>query len=169
MVEGSGTLDIVNGGMVSRPKAKSVTHVSGTACHVCLRPLIPIPRRTSPPFCPRRLSGERKGAGAAPGIGTKAPIEHGAAGQPPAKPIRGCKGNYSSVGDTRHAMPSAPRRHCAMKPLLYRHLARWCTICPPASAQSHRVVPCNHRPTSVGESRRSADIGRKKAATKQLV
>jgi hypothetical protein len=47
MVEGRGTLDIVNGGVVSRPKAKSVTHVSGTACHPCLRPLIPIPRRRS--------------------------------------------------------------------------------------------------------------------------
>jgi hypothetical protein len=47
MVEGRGTLDIVNGGVVSRPKAKSVTHVSGTTCHPCLRPLIPIPRRRS--------------------------------------------------------------------------------------------------------------------------
>ena len=34
MVAGSGTLDIFDGGVVSRPKAKSVTHVSGTACHL---------------------------------------------------------------------------------------------------------------------------------------
>jgi hypothetical protein len=37
------------------------------------------------------------------GIGTKASIEHGTAGQPPAKSSRGCKANYSSVCDTRHA------------------------------------------------------------------
>jgi hypothetical protein len=66
-------------------------------------------------------------------------------------------------------MPSAPRQRCALKPSLYQHLAHWCTISAPARPQSHRVVPCNHRPMSVGKSRRSADIGRKKAATKQLV
>jgi hypothetical protein len=40
MVAGSGTLDIFDRGVVSRPKAKSVTHVSGTAFHLGLRPLI---------------------------------------------------------------------------------------------------------------------------------
>jgi len=72
------------------------------------------------------------------GIGTKASIEHGTAGQPPAKSSRGCKGNYSSVGATPGTrMPSAPRRRCALKPSLYQHPARWCTISAPARRQSH--------------------------------
>jgi hypothetical protein len=55
------------------------------------------------------------------------------------------------------------------KPSLYRRRARWGKISASARPRWRRVAPCNHRPTSVGESRRSADIGRKKAATKQLV
>ena len=60
-------------------------------------------------------------------------------------------------------------RYVADNPPLYRHRACWCTISVPASPRSRRAVPCRHRPTSVGEWQRSADIGRKKATTRRLV
>ena len=179
MVEGSGTLDIVDGGVVSRPKAKSVTHVSGTACHLCLRPLIQYlvgelespqrevltashwgsPRR----FGPRDLAESER---------APAPRRESARKRPVSRrrnPFGAARAIIHPLATPGTRMPSAPRRRCALKPSLYQHPARWCTISAPARPQSHRVVPCNHRPMSVGKSRRSADIGRKKAATKQLV
>ncbi len=121
MVEGSGTLDIVDGGVVSRPKAKSVTHGVRYGLSPMSQAAHPYPppralgespvgpslhRATgiSSPFRPPRPSGERKGAGAVLGIGTKASIEHGDS-RPAAGEIQsGLQGQlFVRWRDTRHA------------------------------------------------------------------
>ena len=168
-----------NGGVVFRPKAKSVTHVPGA------RPVTYVSGRSSQ--YPRRRSlesrqreiltalhwgsprrfvpGDLAESAAAP-----APRRESARKRPSntGQPASRRRNPFGAQGQlfirrrhpARHA--SAPRRHCALQPSLYQDPARWCTIYAPARPQSHRAVPCNHRPTSVGESRRSADVGGRK-------